>query len=1124
MNNQYQRLLQNLDEFIRKYYWDKIIRGALFLIASVLSFFSAFVLIEYFFYLPSVFRLIVFIVFGFISISSFSFFILFPALKLIGISHRLSYEEAAIKIGKFYPEIDDKILNTIQLHDISKNNSLINVELLNASIEQRIHNFGIFSFKKAINFRFNKKYLKYALPPLIVVLAIIISSPTLIFNSAQRYIHFDSTFVKKAPFEFLLLNDNLLADEGKNFNVELRLQGETIPTDVSIIITDYPYLMQKKSTLDYNYLLTNLKQPVKFKFQAGKYYSDEFTVNLKYYPKIVDIQTKITYPKYISKPQESFSNLSEISIPEGSDIEYSVKLKDADSLFIIDDIGEKLLSAVATRQTRYSQILIRKSSTLRFISSNSLYFTKDTVDYHIYVVKDEFPRIKLNKFTDSIFEKRKFFRGFIRDDYGFTRLKMDISYQTISSTDTSYSVEIPFNASNTTQDFYSFYDFATISAKPGTDISYSFVVTDNDAVSGYKSTRSQIFAYKLKTIDEEQKDADKRYDNLQADLEKSSNEAEKISKQLEDLTQKLRAKKELNWDEKKELEDILTQFENLQKNIENHIEKSYENLEKNKENLKQADELNQKQEEIKKLMEELLTPELKQMLEELKNLMKKNVDKEKIDEKLEQMKFDANFMKEQLDRELEMMKQLKFEQKLQQSIDKLKEIEKEQRELSNDLNPKNSEQNTENQNKLNKEFKDFEELLKDAKNANEELQDKNDLKDTKAEQDSIKQDMNESSKSLTKNKNKSAQSSQKNAADKMKKLGEKLESMQEEMQSESQAEDIENLKNILENLLEISFNQEALMENVKYTSNRDPQFPGFIEDQKKIVNDLAMVEDSLNKIANRNPSISPMVSKELKQIKTHSELAFSDLRQMNTIGPTSSSQLSKSTANQQYIMTSVNNLALMLSEVLNQMQQQQMQSKSNKGSCKNPKPGNGGKGNIKSMRQMQEALQKQIEKMKQELESKGKNPGKGKSGSGGEQISEELSRLAAQQEALRKIVQEYRNQLSKEGKMKEASSLSEAVKQMEKSETELVNKILTSESLKRQKEIVTRLLESENAEREREQSEERESKEGKNENNSNKNLKFKYKDIYQEDIELLRTIPIELRPFYKTLIEGYFSY
>ena len=96
-------------------------------------------------------------------------------------------------------------------------------------------------------------------------------------------------------------------------------------------------------------------------------------------------------------------------------------------------------------------------------------------------------------------------------------------------------------------------------------------------------------------------------------------------------------------------------------------------------------------------------------------------------------------------------------------------------------------------------------------------------------------------------------------------------------------------------------------------------------------------------------------------------------------------------------------------------------------------------------------------------------------------MSEQLVKLAAEQEAIRKQLQELEEQLKEEGKTN-TGDLNDVMGKMEKTETDLVNKIIDNETMKRQKDILTRLLESEKAEKERELDEKRESNEAKNEN------------------------------------------
>jgi len=94
---------------------------------------------------------------------------------------------------------------------------------------------------------------------------------------------------------------------------------------------------------------------------------------------------------------------------------------------------------------------------------------------------------------------------------------------------------------------------------------------------------------------------------------------------------------------------------------------------------------------------------------------------------------------------------------------------------------------------------------------------------------------------------------------------------------------------------------------------------------------------------------------------------------------------------------------------------------------------------------------------------------------------------------------------------------------MEQTEKELVNKQLSSETMRRQQEILTRLLESEKAEKEREQDEKRKSNEAKIQENSNPAQFLEYKRLKEKEMELLNTVPPSLTPYYKEKVNNYFN-
>jgi hypothetical protein len=157
-------------------------------------------------------------------------------------------------------------------------------------------------------------------------------------------------------------------------------------------------------------------------------------------------------------------------------------------------------------------------------------------------------------------------------------------------------------------------------------------------------------------------------------------------------------------------------------------------------------------------------------------------------------------------------------------------------------------------------------------------------------------------------------------------------------------------------------------------------------------------------------------------------------------------------------------------------------------------------------------------------EKPGQKPGSGGMGLNGNQgmmpgSSEQFAKMAAQQEALRRQMQQLMDKLKNKGK----NPGGDIMNMMEETEKDLVNKRLDNETMNRQQQILTRLLESEKAELEREQDEQRKSNEAKNENLSNPAQFLEYKRFKEKEMELLYTVPPSLAPYYKEKVNNYFN-
>lgn len=137
-------------------------------------------------------------------------------------------------------------------------------------------------------------------------------------------------------------------------------------------------------------------------------------------------------------------------------------------------------------------------------------------------------------------------------------------------------------------------------------------------------------------------------------------------------------------------------------------------------------------------------------------------------------------------------------------------------------------------------------------------------------------------------------------------------------------------------------------------------------------------------------------------------------------------------------------------------------------------------------------------------------------------MSEKIAKLAAEQEALRRQMEKMAQERNSDGSGA-GDAFRKIAKEMEENEEDLINLNFDIETMMRQQEIMTRLLEAENAERERGFKEERESQEAKNEEISNPTEFFEYKRKKEKEVELLKTVPPTLKTYYKNKVNQYFN-
>lgn len=1088
----YIEFIKKIDDFIRKYHLNKIVRGIIWFCAIFLLSFLLLVIAEYFGYFGIYLKTFLFYFFTISQLVLAWLFIGRHLINYLKLGKSINYEQASIIIGKYFPEVADKLTNTLQLKKALEDNPE-QQELIAASIKQRISQLQPVPFVSAIKISENKKYLHYALIPIFITIILSFSAPAILSEGTNRIIEHDKYFVKRAPFQFQVLNNSLTGVESEDFLFKLKMNGDQIPQDIYIEDGSNSFKLEKEDIIHFNYLFKNLKENKTFRLKAGDYYSEFYTLEVKKKPALTQLKVNLIYPGYLQMKNKTLDNPGDINVPAGTLIKWTFTTENASSLSFTES-GKKYQLKPLEPNTFIQQIKAVESRSYHVQAQNSN-IQQEAITYQVNVIPDAYPQIEVIEKPDSLNNRVLYFIGKANDDYGLSKLAFhyQISKSPVKERQgKSYTTPIKFNRNKTYSDFFHFWPLSNLGVQPGEEVTYYFEVADNDGINGPKKVRSAIKTYKLATKEESIDKVEESSENIKQDIQTAIKQAQKIQEEAKKLNHEIRSNNSLDFEQKKQAEQLLDKQQKLEELLKKINDEHRQNLGE-RQQLQTNKEILEKQKQIQDLFENVLDDKTKELLKNLQKLLdEKN---EAPQENFQQLQTDNKSLKKELDRILELYKKLEVEQKVNQAIDQLKELAKNQEE---NINKNNIEQ----QQEISKEFSDIKTDLKETDEKNKALEQAEDFKNPEQEQKDIDQKLNEALQSMQQNKKQKASEAQENAAQKMEELAKKLEEMQEEGEKQESNVNEQELRQLLQNLLKSSFDQENVMIDLKNTDPNDPRFKNLGQKQKDIQDNIKMVEDSLYSLSKRVPQISSTVNKEIESINQQITSALENLTER---------KLSEVYKNQQYALTSINNLSLMLSEALQQLQNAMKNAKS--GGKGKPKPG------MSELSKMQKELSKNMQKAKEQMQQEGATkPSQSKS----KQMSESFVKMAQQQQMIRQALQEINQKLNKDGQGK-LGNLEKIIDQMEQTETDLVNKRINQEALLRQQDIQQRLLEAENAEREREFDNQKESKSGKI-FAPNYNIMLKeYQKIKQKETEMIKTISPELNNFYKSKISEYFK-
>ena len=929
-------------------------------------------------------------------------------------------------------------------------------------------------------------------------------------GGTQRLLSFWQSYEQPNPYRYTVFPGNTTVEQGAEFTASIGFEG-TAPdelilyfkTDIeseyrSRLLSEVVSPLNASYTAQYVAPSLELNNALSYYLSMDGFRSPLYRVDVQNRPRFLDLLAVLTPPRYTGLPTDTLRYpFAQLNGYQGTQVELLTKLNkpvedlqlfrsDQSRLPIESSFFSTLGYLPADTLLRITSLQLEQADTLRLNlkDTSGLQSSRSEAGMIQFVLNaaiDAPPQVSLLEPAQDLSEVAPstlpiLYRA--SDDHGLGQARL------------RYVLQRPFTESETTQniplgqarqDAIESYTWSLeeLALRPKDELLFWFEVRDNDGFNGPKWGKSEERVLRIPSLTEFFDDISEQEDEVSSDMEDISESFEAIQERYDEFKENLIDQPEGNYEQQVQLESLQEE----QREIEERIKELNEKFEAIKEELSEKNLLSEETlkayEELEQLMKEIDDPTFREALEQLReNLQQMNP--EQMRQALEDVEFNEERYKERLERSIELFKQLKLTSDLEKLARSYEELAKEEADRNGE--EKESEQETEqteesseqesDQNKGQESDQNTDE--KSEQNTSETLQTtpltEQQKKALQEELDRL-QEQNESLSEQTTPKNEqSIQELQEFSKEKLEEIKERLEQesqpnlqqdfeelaqkTREQMQMMGQQQmnvNIAALQYILQSLLNLSLEQEKLVTATQETENQSQAYVEMARQQQRIEQVFNSLADSLYELSTEIPQFANRINEQKAQTLERIQSSLTQMieRQQNRASLASRQSFG-----------GLNELSYELANLMDQLQNSQSGSGS----------GSGGM----SMQQMMEKMQQmgeQQQQMNQQIQDMINDIQ-------GERLtqdqSQRLEQLSRQQNAIRKQLQEMQQNGGLEAGDELGSQLERMIEDMEETINDLRGGVVDPILIERQQNILTRMLQAEDALQERDEEEQRE--------------------------------------------------
>ncbi len=982
-------------------------------------------------------------------------------------------------------------------------------------------------FERVEDLRPAKQTAPFAAVPLMGLLLFGVFAPAAFTGAVHRLFSPTETFAPPAPFSLVVTPGDVELVRGEDLAIEVAVRGRALPRQATLLLgradeerTD-PVRLVADSTGSFRHVVTNVRETLRYRIEAEGVQTDWFTATVVARPTVQRLQVSARPPAYTRlPPQQLAPNVGDVTGLPGTVVTVLADIGGVavDSARIVFDDGTAERLDVTSERVR-GEFTLRREGTYRLVLHGTNGFENaDPIVYTLQTLTDAAPQIRLtapsadDALTDAL---RTTVAVRITDDFGFARLRL--FWRLADADDAAFApIDLPLaNPRLLDQDVA--HDWllrsSGLALTPGDVVEYYVQVWDNDAVAGYKSARTPTYTLRFPSLTEQYEQLDEAGDEAERGLEELLQDEDETREQFEQLRDELRRKQDTDWEDRRQLDNLIERQKSLEQQVEQGAQQMEEMLEQMQENDLVSEETMRQYEELQRVMEEVATPELMEALQKLQEAME-NLDLPQMMEAMEDFEFNEEQFRERMERALELFEKMKAAQKLDEAAkraealaeqeqalqEQTEELQEQQDagELSEEEAQAEQDRLAEEQQRAKNDAEALEQLMEELQEQMEGMKGapQDQMQQMQEQMQQVPEQMQQNSEQLQQNQLQDAQQGQQQMQQQMKQMSQQMMQMGQQMQQQKKSANLSGLRRALDDVLTLSYEQESLRGTTTQQSQDSPALRPTAAQQVELSAGLATVSDSLRSLAREVPQMDIEIQRRTGEA----------LREMGqSVEELAERRVPQAAGHQKASMTHLNDLALLLSDLMDQMQ--------------NPSSGSGQ--GTPSMQQMMQQLQQmsgQQQQLNQQLQQMLNDMQ-------GQRLSQDqqgrMQQMRQQQEALRQQLEE----MARNGELDAGtkSQLRRIAEEMEEVARQLDGGRITRETRERQQNILTRLLEARESINQRGKKRERESQTGDDRPQPAPGELPPTEEVDRLRRDLIRALESGYAPDYQELIKRYFE-